>query len=63
MKQPTQRVRDYLVNLQDRITSTIAVVDGGSFVVDHWKKPAGERLQGIGGGEHQMDGRRDGETG
>jgi coproporphyrinogen III oxidase len=48
MKNPTQRVRDYLVNLQDRITSTIAVVDGGSFVVDHWKKPAGERLQGSG---------------
>ena len=48
MKQPTQRVRDYLVNLQDRITSTIAVVDGGSFAVDHWKKPAGERLQGTG---------------
>jgi coproporphyrinogen III oxidase len=48
MKQPTQRVRDYLVNLQDRITSTIAVVDGGEFVVDHWKKPADERLQGQG---------------
>jgi coproporphyrinogen III oxidase len=48
MKNPTQRVRDHLVNLQDRITSTIAVVDGGSFVVDRWKKPAGERLQGSG---------------
>lgn len=48
MKNPTQRVRDHLVNLQDRITSTIAVVDGGSFVVDRWKKPAGDRLQGSG---------------
>ena len=49
MKKPsTQRVRDYLVDLQDRITSTVAVVDGGQFVVDHWKKPKGERLQGQG---------------
>ncbi|MFP8777948.1 oxygen-dependent coproporphyrinogen oxidase [Hydrogenophaga sp. RWCD_12] len=48
MTQPTRRVRDYLTGLQDRITSTIAVVDGGSFVVDHWKKPKGERLQGHG---------------
>lgn len=48
MNNATRRVRDYLVNLQDRITSTIAVVDGGSFVVDRWRKPAGERLQGSG---------------
>jgi coproporphyrinogen III oxidase len=48
MNDATRRVRDYLVNLQDRITSTIAVVDGGSFVVDRWRKPAGERLQGSG---------------
>ncbi|MDQ7744473.1 oxygen-dependent coproporphyrinogen oxidase [Hydrogenophaga pseudoflava] len=48
MKKPTARVREYLTGLQDRITSTIAMVDGGSFVVDHWKKPPGERLQGQG---------------
>ena len=48
MKQPTARVREYLTGLQDRITSTIAMVDGGRFVVDHWKKPPGERLQGRG---------------
>ena len=48
MKHPTQRVRAYLTDLQERITSTVAVVDGGAFLVDHWKKPAGERLQGQG---------------
>ena len=48
MSQQTQRVRDYLTGLQDRITSTVAMVDGGRFVVDHWKKPAGETLQGHG---------------
>ena len=26
----------------------MALVDGGSFVVDHWKKPKGEKLQGQG---------------
>lgn len=48
MDASTLRVRDYLTGLQDRITSTVAVVDGGSFVVDRWSKPAGERLQGSG---------------
>ncbi|MFW5329596.1 oxygen-dependent coproporphyrinogen oxidase [Hydrogenophaga sp. ZJX-1] len=48
MSQQTQRVRDYLTGLQDRITSTVAMVDGGRFVIDHWKKPAGESLQGQG---------------
>ena len=48
MKNQTSDVRDYLIGLQDRITSTVAVVDGGSFVVDHWKKPKGEKLQGQG---------------
>ena len=48
MTQQTQRVRDYLTGLQDRITSTVAVVDGGSFVVDAWSKPPGETLQGQG---------------
>jgi coproporphyrinogen III oxidase len=48
MRKQTQRVRDYLTGLQDRITSTVAVVDGGRFVVDRWKKPACESVQGQG---------------
>jgi coproporphyrinogen III oxidase len=48
MSQQTRLVRDYLTDLQDRITSTVSVVDGGAFVVDRWKKPKGERLQGQG---------------
>lgn len=46
-KQP-KRVREYLIDLQDRITSTVSMVDGRPFTVDHWKKPAGEKLQGEG---------------
>ena len=48
MSNKTSDIRDYLTGLQDRITSTVALVDGGSFVVDHWKKPPGEKLQGQG---------------
>jgi coproporphyrinogen III oxidase len=48
MNQQSRHVRDYLVDLQDRITSTVALVDGGRFVIDHWKKPASETLQGQG---------------
>ena len=48
MSNKTSEVRDYLTGLQDRITSTVALVDGGSFVVDHWQKPPGEKLQGQG---------------
>jgi coproporphyrinogen III oxidase len=48
MNHQTGRVRDYLTDLQDRITSTVSVVDGGVFKADHWKKPKGERLQGQG---------------
>ena len=44
----TLEVRQYLTGLQDRITSTVSVVDGGEFVVDRWRKPAGEMLQGSG---------------
>ncbi len=44
----TAQVRQYLTGLQDRITQTIADMDGGTFVSDHWDKPAGERLQGQG---------------
>ncbi len=45
---PSHDVRQYLTGLQDRITSTVAMVDGGQFLVDSWKKPAGETLQGNG---------------
>jgi coproporphyrinogen III oxidase len=48
MSNHTQDVRQFLTALQDRITSTVALVDGGSFVVDHWQKPKGEKLQGQG---------------
>lgn len=41
-------VRSYLVGLQTRITSAIAEIDGGDFLVDTWQKPAGEMLQGNG---------------
>ena len=41
-------VRTYLVGLQTRITDALAALDGGSFVVDPWEKPAGEILQGNG---------------
>ncbi len=41
-------VRDYLLDLQQRITSAFAEVDGQPFTVDHWKKPPGETLQGRG---------------
>jgi len=41
-------VRSYLVGLQTRITSAIAKIDGGDFLVDTWQKPAGEMLQGNG---------------
>ena len=41
-------VRDYLTGLQTRITDAIAAIDGGSFLVDAWEKPAGEPLQGQG---------------
>ncbi len=45
---PIEDVRGYLTGLQDRITTAIAGIDGGSFVSDAWRKPEGERLQGEG---------------
>ncbi len=45
---PIANVREYLIDLQERITSTVAMVDGGHFVVDRWKKRPGEKLQGTG---------------
>ena len=41
-------VREYLLGLQDRITSAISAVDGNSFEVDRWKKAKTEPLQGNG---------------
>jgi coproporphyrinogen III oxidase len=41
-------VRSYLMGLQTRITSAIAEIDGGAFLVDAWQKPTGEQLQGNG---------------
>ena len=43
-----ETVRHYLMGLQTRITSAIAEIDGGAFLVDAWQKPSGEQLQGNG---------------
>lgn len=48
MSKQTQNVMDYLTDLQERITSTVALVDGGRFLVDRWKKEPGDALQGNG---------------
>ncbi len=42
------QVRRYLMDLQLRITKAISEVDGSDFLVDIWKKPAAELLQGDG---------------
>ncbi|MES2511033.1 MAG: oxygen-dependent coproporphyrinogen oxidase [Pseudomonadota bacterium] len=41
-------VRAFLLGLQDRITDSVAGIDGSSFVVDKWQKEAREPLQGNG---------------
>ena len=41
-------VRQYLLGLQSRITTAIAGMDGGQFLVDPWEKAAHEPLQGNG---------------
>jgi coproporphyrinogen III oxidase len=41
-------VRQYLLDLQARITKAISEVDGSAFLVDAWKKQAEEPLQGNG---------------
>lgn len=38
----------YLMDLQQRITSEISRIDGGSFLTDAWHKEPGEKLQGQG---------------
>jgi coproporphyrinogen III oxidase len=42
------QVRAYLLGLQERITASVAQLDGGRFLVDHWSKPPHEKLQGSG---------------
>ena len=41
-------VKEYLLDLQERITTDIEVMDDVSFKVDKWKKKPGESLQGSG---------------
>jgi coproporphyrinogen III oxidase len=42
------QVRDYLWDLQQRITDTFGAIDGTPFRSDEWKKDPGEPLQGSG---------------
>ena len=44
----TETVRSYLLGLQASIVSSIAQLDGGTFVVDAWTKAPEEALQGQG---------------
>ena len=49
LNQPeVDRVRNYLLGLQTRITTALTAVDGGAFLADAWEKPPGEMLQGNG---------------
>jgi coproporphyrinogen III oxidase len=43
-----EKVRSYLLELQDNIVATFTSVDGSDFVKDQWKKRPGEPLQGDG---------------
>ena len=43
-----QSVREYLIKLQSNITQALKDLDGTDFVVDAWRKPEGEVLQGDG---------------
>ena len=44
----TQRVREYLLDLQDRIIVALQAEDGRPFLQDAWQRPAGGRLEGDG---------------
>jgi coproporphyrinogen III oxidase len=48
MTSHSSTIRSFLLDLQQRITSDIAAVDGGVFRVDPWKKAPTEKLQGEG---------------
>ncbi|WP_411882277.1 oxygen-dependent coproporphyrinogen oxidase [Polaromonas sp. YR568] len=41
-------VKDFLLALQQRITSAISAIDGQAFTADYWQKEPGETLQGSG---------------
>jgi coproporphyrinogen III oxidase len=43
-----EEVRSYLTGLQTRITQAVSELDGKAFLVDAWKKPPTEPLQGDG---------------
>jgi coproporphyrinogen III oxidase len=43
-----ERVRDYLLGLQERICSTVGEADGKPFIKDAWQRPPGGRLEGEG---------------
>ena len=43
-----EAMREYLLGLQQRITSAISEIDGKAFLSDAWEKPVGEPLQGNG---------------
>jgi coproporphyrinogen III oxidase len=43
-----QLMREYLLGLQQRITSAISEIDGKAFLSDGWQKEPGETLQGNG---------------
>ena len=43
-----QAMREYLLGLQQRITSAVSEIDGKAFLSEGWEKPAGEKLQGNG---------------
>ena len=44
----TIAMREYLLNLQQRITSAISEIDGKAFLSDGWEKEPGDQLQGNG---------------
>ena len=44
----TRLVKNYLIGLQDHITTTIANIDGTQFFSDAWEKPQSDPLQGEG---------------
>lgn len=50
-------MRDYLLGLQQRITSAISEIDGKAFLSDGWEKAPGEPLQGHGITQILEDGR------
>ena len=42
------QIRQYFLDLQDRITAGMSAVDGKTFVADSWTKPADAKLKGDG---------------